>query len=149
MAKTMTYAYDMALPVADVFATIMASQLAYFHTRNAAIHELKLGTSVATTLRTKTDKDPVPATMTVSELIPNERFSMEVAYAAGKITTTYALTPTQAGVKVSYSETNTFVKKTFERSFSWVGWAYTLLYRRNIKKNACSGSNSLLCVKAK
>lgn len=134
MAKTMAYTYEMAQPVAAVYATIMASQLAYFNSRNAGIHELAVGTAVTTTLRTKTDKAPVAAMMTVTALIPERTFTLKVSYAAGEITTTYQLSPTARGTKVTYSETNAFKKRNFERSFSWVGWAYTLLYRHNIKK---------------
>lgn len=134
MAKTMTVGYTMAQPSAAVYQTIVASQLAYFKDRNAGIHELAVGTSVATTLHTKTDQMPVAATMTVTQLETDHVFETKVTYAAGQIVTTYQLAPTPEGTKVTYSETNTFNKKSFANSFWLVGWVYTLFYRRNIKK---------------
>ena len=134
MAKTMTVVYTMAQPSAAVYQTIVASQLAYFKDRNAGIHELTVGTSVATTLHTKTDQMPVAATMTVTQLEADHVFETKVTYAAGQIVTTYQLAKATEGTKVTYSETNTFNKKSFANSFWVVGWVYTLFYRRNIKK---------------
>ncbi|WP_225047778.1 DUF3284 domain-containing protein [Lacticaseibacillus kribbianus] len=132
--KPMTYTTTLDAPLEATYQTVYDQQLKYFQHFDPSITELVPGEVIESQMRTKVQQEQVPTQVEVTAITADAAIETKVSYSQGEITVGYRFEAAESGTRVTYSELNSFNKNSLTTNFWFVGWLYTFMYKRNLKK---------------
>lgn len=130
---TLSYKYRSQQSAAAMYQSLVSEQQKFFQSKDPKITQLQEGTVIHYEIFTKTERLPVPATLTITKLRPNECFQMQTEHTKGIILQTYHFSQ-ETKTEVLYSERNTFDEMRDQFGFLFIGFFYKILYNHGIKK---------------
>lgn len=135
MATTLSYDYSTSHALKDVYDQVIKDQLQYFQYYNKKITSLEKGTRIKKDFYTKTTKEKVRGSLTITKLIPQEVFEMTVRYCEGTIVQRYTFFAQEENqTLITYSEENTFKNTRKTLNFNIISFPYRFLFKRQMKK---------------
>lgn len=132
--QVLSYQKKIVGDISDVFKTVLREQLKFFRFYDKTVHSLHEGLKIKKYFYTKTTKEKVKGTITITKIIPNQQFQICSQYGQNKIIQTFEFIFDGQQTLVKYQEQNMFDKAGHRINFNLVSIIYRFFFKRQIRK---------------
>lgn len=132
--QVLSYQKNITGDILQVFQTVLNEQLKYFQFYDKTIKSLFEGLVIKKDFYTKTTKEQIKGSITITKIIPNQQFQICSQYGQNKIIQTFDFITNEQQTLIKYQEENMFNKKINKINFNLISIFYRFFFKYQMKK---------------